>query len=72
MKMICKFLRPGMKDTDKTKLPINLPLWIKSKGLQCLAHSGKKVIEHDLWIDQDDGVQFVGDSKNHMKIIARQ
>ena len=61
-----------MKNTDKAKLTINLPLWVTGKGVQRPAHSGKKVVEHDLWIEQNNRVQLMGDGKDHMKIIARQ
>ena len=72
MKMISQFLRPGMKDTDKSKLTIHLPLWITGKGMQRLTHSNKKVIKHDLWVKQNDRFQLMGNGKDHMKIVTRQ
>jgi hypothetical protein len=72
MKMIGKLLRPGMKDTDEPDLTLDFPLRITGKCLQCLAHSRKQVVQHAFWVTQYNGIQFMRNGENHMKIIAGQ
>jgi hypothetical protein len=59
-----------MQNADKTKLPLNFPSRISAKNLKCLAHRGKKIVEHNLGIAQYKGIQIMWYSKDHMKIIA--
>jgi hypothetical protein len=61
-----------VQNTDKTKLPLDFPLWVSAKNLKCLAHRGKKIAKHNLWIAQYKGIQIMWYGKNHMKIIAGQ
>jgi hypothetical protein len=61
-----------MKDTDEPDLTLDFPLGITGKCLQCLAHSRKQVVQHDFWVTQYNGIQFMRNGENHMKIITGQ
>ena len=61
-----------MKNPDKSKLLTDRPVRVIGKYLQCLTHSGKKIVPHDFWIDPYDRILFMGYGEDHRIIIAWQ
>jgi len=61
-----------MKNGNKAELAFKLPPGISGELLESLINGTEEDIEADLFIDQDQGVEFVVEGKDGMEVFCRQ
>ena len=70
VEVIEELLIPGMQDRDEAELTLQAPLGVSGEGLEGVADGGEQEIEQGALVAEDQGVQLMGESEDHVEVAG--